>query len=180
MGTVFRFQLALRTIVLADETLQREALTQGLLCAQIGLLLVEDGQLHQSPFPSSEAGFGTLRNLALARVAELHALGTARARVEARFFDGMAVLFPAMAREWAEQVERSELVALSAVRLAELDGIAPPPPDDPEALEARVSQLVADLVEPARSKAFDEIGDGRRAASIAIRWLQPKLGAAAS
>jgi hypothetical protein len=31
-------------------------------------------------------------------------------------------------------------------------------------------------VEPARVKALDEMGDGRRAASIAMRWLAPKLG----
>jgi hypothetical protein len=38
-------------------------------------------------------------------------------------------------------------------------------------------QLVADLVEPARSKAYNELGDGRRAIELAIRWLRPKLTA---
>jgi hypothetical protein len=41
---------------------------------------------------------------------------------------------------------------------------------------ARVEQLVADHVEPARVKALDEIGEGRRAASVAMRWLAPKQG----
>jgi hypothetical protein len=58
-----------------------------------------------------------------------------------------------------------------AIRLAELDGAAPPPPDDPVAFEARVSALVSDLVEPARSKAYDELGDGRKALTLAIAWL---------
>jgi hypothetical protein len=31
-------------------------------------------------------------------------------------------------------------------------------------------------VEPARVKALDELGEGRRAMSIAMRWLEPKLG----
>jgi hypothetical protein len=43
------------------------------------------------------------------------------------------------------------------------------------AFEARVAQLVADHVEPARSKAYDELGDGHRALGIAVRWLRPKL-----
>jgi hypothetical protein len=62
-----------------------------------------------------------------------------------------------------------------AMRMAELDGAEPPPPDDQAALDARVAQLVADLVEPARSKAYDELGDGRRAIELAVRWLRPKL-----
>ena len=36
-----------------------------------------------------------------------------------------------------------------------------------------------DHVEPARSRAYDELGDGRRAQSIAIGWLRPKLAALA-
>jgi hypothetical protein len=34
--------------------------------------------------------------------------------------------------------------------------------------------MVADHVEPARSKAYHELGDGRRASSIAMGWLRPK------
>jgi hypothetical protein len=40
----------------------------------------------------------------------------------------------------------------------------------------RAPQLVNDLVEPARVKALDEVGEGRRAMSVAVRWLGPKLG----
>jgi hypothetical protein len=47
--------------------------------------------------------------------------------------------------------------------------------DDPTAIEARVAQLVADNVEHARLKAYDELGDGRRALTIAVRWLRPKV-----
>ena len=52
----------------------------------------------------------------------------------------------------------------------------PEPPDDPGAFEARMAALRSDLVEPARSKTYDELGDGRRALTIATRWLAPKLG----
>jgi len=64
-----------------------------------------------------------------------------------------------------------------ALRMAELDGAEPPPPDDQAAFDERVAQLVADLVEPARSKAYNELGDGRRAVELALRWLRPKLAA---
>jgi hypothetical protein len=96
--------------------------------------------------------------------------------VEARYFDGTSVLFPAQVREWTEQLERTERIAVSTARLAELDGLDQPPLDDPGAFEARVAQLVADHVEPALLKAHDEMGDGRRAVAVAMRWLAPTLG----
>ncbi len=155
LATVFRFQLVLRTILLAQETLEREALTQGLLSAHLALLLTGDGKPRPAAIPGETASFGTLRTLALARVADLHALGCARSRVEARYLDGTAILFPDMARDWAAQLERSERVAALAVRQAELDGIAPPVQDDPDIVEARVLRRVADHVEPALAKAHD-------------------------
>jgi hypothetical protein len=100
----------------------------------------------------------------------------ARSRVEATYFDGRPLLFPATVRAWAEQLERTEHQATMAERLAELDGLDAPPPDDPDAFAARVEQLVADHLEPARLKAFDEMGEGHRAMAVAMRWLGPKLG----
>ena len=67
-------------------------------------------------------------------------------------------------------------MAVIALRIAELDGADPGPADDPAAFEARVTMLTADLVEPARSTAYSELGDGRRALAIAVGWLEPKLG----
>ena len=61
------------------------------------------------------------------------------------------------------------------MRLAEFDGAAPPADDDSAAVAARVAQLVADHVEHARLKAYDELGDGQRALMIAVRWLRPKI-----
>jgi hypothetical protein len=40
------------------------------------------------------------------------------------------------------------------------------------AFEARISALVSDLVEPARSKAFNELGDGRKALALAVAWIR--------
>ena len=59
-----------------------------------------------------------------------------------------------------------------AMRMAELDGAEPPAPHDAAAFEARVASLAADFVEPAKSKAYNELGDGRRAQAIAASWLR--------
>lgn len=115
--------------------------------------------------------------MALARLAEWRALETARSRVEARYLDGHPALFPATIRDWAEQLERIATLAGLAERLAELDGLDPSPPEDPDAVAAQVDQLVADHVEPARVKALDASGEGRRAVAIAMRWLEPKMRA---
>jgi hypothetical protein len=55
-------------------------------------------------------------------------------------------------------------------------GLDPSSPEDPDAFAARVEEFEADHVEPARVKALDEMGDGQRAMSVAMRWLGPKLG----
>ncbi len=173
--TVFCFHLILRTIVLAEETLDREELVQLGLAAH--LALAADDGLHRHPAsPSHTEWLLALRDAALGRAEELRALEKARCRVEAQYFNGQAVLFPATLRRWTEQRERTTGLAGLAVRLAELDGLPPPAVDDPQAFEARVGQLVADHVEPARSEALDELGDGRRAATVARRWLESKLG----
>jgi hypothetical protein len=35
--------------------------------------------------------------------------------------------------------------------------------------------LVGDHVAPAGSRAYDELGDGRRALDLAIAWLRPQV-----
>jgi hypothetical protein len=50
------------------------------------------------------------------------------------------------------------------------------PADDPDTFEARVAELMADHIEPARVKAHDDLGEGRRAVSVAMAWLEPRLG----
>ncbi len=72
--------------------------------------------------------------------------------------------------------EAADAIAEITVRLAELEGMPPLPADDPEVFEGRVTELVADHVEPARVKALDELGEGRRAVFVAMAWLEPKLG----
>jgi hypothetical protein len=62
-----------------------------------------------------------------------------------------------------------------AMHFGELDGVPTAQLDDPEAVKLRASQLVADLVEPAKSEALDVLGEGRQAFGIAADWVRAKL-----
>jgi hypothetical protein len=174
--TLFLYHLILRTVVIAQEALDREVLIEAICSAWLALATidVEDGK--RSAIPTHVSRLYSVRGIALARVSEWHAMTMARSRVETKYFEGQPMLFPAAARAWAQQLERTERLAVMAERLSELDGVDPSLPDDPEAFEARIEQLVADHVEPARVKALDEMGEGRRAEAIAMRWLEPRLG----
>jgi hypothetical protein len=169
--TIFKAQLVLRINALTQGFIDREVLIAGALSAHLGLAVhAGSGQ----PIDKASVGLVQVRDVLFARVAEVHAFESARATVERRHLDGATALFPAAVREWAEQRTQSEMLAVAAFRIAELDGFDPPPPDDGAALDARVAQLVADHVEPARSKAYYELGDGRRGLSLAIGWLRSK------
>jgi hypothetical protein len=174
--TVFLFHLVLRAIELAQWALDREALMCTALSAHLGLVMADDSRARHSVFPSRAEGLTTLRGAAVARFSELRALETARQRVETRYLGGHPALFPVTVRSWTAQRERTEGLAAITVQLAELEGLAPVAADDSDAFEARVSELIADHAEPARVKALDEMGEGRRAVSIAMAWLEPKLG----
>ena len=169
--TVFRVQLVLRIYILAQEFLDREALVQAALNAHLALALDADDRRSGRP----TLPIARFRDLLIGRVNELHAMEAARLEVERRYLDGVATLFPAGQRAWDAQCTDSERGAVIAMRLAEFDGAAPPPDEDPVAVKARVAQLASDHVEAARLKAYDELGDGQRALTIAVRWLRPKV-----
>jgi hypothetical protein len=173
--TVFLFHLVMQSIALAEATLDREPLMCTALSAHLGLVMADDGDAGHSIFRSRAEGLTALRGGAVARASELRALETARARVEARHLGGHPSLFPAIVRSWTGQRERTNAIAEITIQLAKFEGLPPLPADDPGDFAARVSELVADHVEPARVKALDEMGEGRRAVSIAMAWLQPKL-----
>jgi len=67
------------------------------------------------------------------------------------------------------------MIAAMAVRLAELDGVPPALASDPDAASARTTELVADLVEPAKADALEKLGEGERAFGIANEWLRTKV-----
>jgi hypothetical protein len=107
-------------------------------------------------------------------VRELLATREAISRVEARYLDGHSALFPDMEGVFENQVRQSQQLSVMAADSAELDGVESPESDDPDALEERIGQLVADLVEPAKSEALDKLGEGTRALGIATNWLRKK------
>ena len=168
VSVLFRVQLVLRINILAQEFIDREVLIHGLLSAHVCLAL-EVTQPDRAIAPIDQS-----RDLLLKRAFELHAHEEARGRAEAAHLAGTPALFPAARRAWDAQRELSERSAVVAVRLAELDGFDEPPPDDEAEFEARVDQVITDHDEPARSTAYNEIGDGRRAYAIATAWVRSK------
>ena len=109
------------------------------------------------------------------RVSELRAAEGARAIVEERYLAGHPALFPDAMRAAEEQLKGTEALADLAVRLAELDGVPAAEPADPDVISARATELVADLVEPAKSTALEKLGESERARTIATGWLRSRM-----
>jgi hypothetical protein len=118
-----------------------------------------------------------LRDLLLARVAELLAQEEARKIVEARYLGGHSSLFPATARRWQELVHWAQKAGVMTLRLAELDG-AEPIDEERQLLPdpGRIEACIADFVEVARIKTLDDVGEGHAALARLRRWLAPSPG----
>jgi hypothetical protein len=167
---VFRFELVMRINVTTHELPDREALIDTALSAHVALLRSEKPRPANYP-----ERFARLQDLLAFQVSELRAAQEARTIVEKRFLDGHGALFPKVAASWDEQVGSTGEIADMAVRLAEFDGVPTGVPPDPETLSRRTTELVADVVEPAKSKALEKLGEGERALSVATGWLRTKL-----
>lgn len=172
--TVFRFELVMRINVTAHELLEREELISTIFALQLAMLL-GDERGKRRPDDSHLSRLELCRRLTLLRVNELLASREARVSVEARYLDGHPALFPDLAAAFEEQLLQSQKIAVMAVRAAELDGVEPAPPEDPEALKVRTNQLVSDLAEPAKSEVLEKLGESRRAFDIAAGWVRAKL-----
>jgi hypothetical protein len=172
--TVFRYLLVLRIYETTRDLLDREALIDAALSAHISLLTTE-GRAERRRDPSYAARFAAYRDLLTFRVGELRALEEARTIVESRYLDGHAALFPDVAAAWEDQVKRTQALADMAVRRAALDGVPAAPPQVSEALSQRTTELVADLIEPAKADALEKLGEGRQALGIATGWVRAKL-----
>jgi hypothetical protein len=171
---VFRFDLVMRILVTTHELLDREGLIEAALSARLALLTTE-GRVTRRRDATYLERFATLRGLLLFRLAELRASGEARAAVETRYLGGHTAPFPDAVTAWDEQLRNTETLAAVACRLAELDGVPPAEPPDPEAASARVTELVADLVEPAKTTALEKLGEGVPALRIGTAWLRAKM-----
>lgn len=174
-ATIFRFQLVLRIIDVTDRVQDRAELVLLALTTAANLSIETHGKAGGGCPPLE-----VLRDTLFARVADLHAFGEARTQAESKYLAGQPALFPAERTAWDELVHRFRSMAMIAWGLSERYGGAALDeerygPTDPE----RVADYVRDLVEMARAKAYDEMGDGRRAVAVAMRWLRPTVGAQA-
>jgi hypothetical protein len=174
--TVFRFDLVLRITNVSHERLDREALVDAVIAGQLGMLaLVGDAErAHDPTYPHRLA---IVRRVAVSRVDLLRLTGQARDQVEARYLGGHPALFPSAVAAWEAQVRSSETIAAMAIRLAELDGVPPPEPNDPGAGATQLADLAADLVELARVTALEKLGEGARGLNVARTWLRAKFAA---
>jgi hypothetical protein len=174
--TVFRFELVMCINVTAHELLDRESLIDAALSANLCLAFGRD---QQDPLGDQRRleHLATLRDLICVRVDELLASGEARRLVQERYLDGHTALFPAVAAAWEEQIHSTQVIAAMAVRMAELDGARAAPAPDPETLSRRTTELIADLVEPAKSETLDKLGEGARSLGVAAGWVRTKLHA---
>ena len=68
-------------------------------------------------------------------------------------------------------VRVNELLALQEARVS----VEAAPPEEHDAVTLRAGELVADLVEPAKSTALEKLGEGQPAFDIANAWLRAKL-----
>ena len=160
----------MRINVTARELLERESLIDAALAAQIAFLTCEasrDARIGER--------LGKLSHLLVFRVGELRVAQEARSIVEGSYLDGHGALFPDTAEAWDEQVRSSEAIAEVAAHLAELDGLLVAAASDSEAMPRRTTELVADLVEPAKAEALEKLDEGCRAFGIASEWVRAKL-----
>lgn len=176
--TVVRFRLVLRIITVSCDLLDRRLLLEGLFGARLGLLLTTAQAIGQAD-PGYLADLIEIRDLFVGRVNELLAAEEARATVERRYLGGHPALFPDRQAEWAERLESSERLGALAIGLTDKEDVAPPDPPDPEVAAARVDQLVADLVEPARAEALEDLGQRPRAFGIATSWVRGRMASSA-
>jgi hypothetical protein len=173
--TVFRFELVMRINVAAHELLEREALIDAALSANLALAFRDD---EQRADPKRLEHLAKLRDLIVIRVSELRATAEARTIVAERYLQGHSALFPNVAAASEEQLKSTTLIADMAIRMAQVDGVPAAAPPDPEALSLRLAELVTDLVQPAKSDALQKLGEGERAYGIANDWLRTKFGGA--
>jgi hypothetical protein len=166
--------LVLWIITVTCDLLDRGLLLDGLFGARLGLLLTTD-QLAAVRDAGYLGDLIQLRDLIVGQVDELLAAGQARATVERRFLAGYPALFPDRQAGWVDQVAQSQRLGALAIGLTDKEGIPPPVPPEADISSARVERLIADLVEPARAEAIEDLGQGRRAFGIAASWVRGKL-----
>jgi hypothetical protein len=163
-ATLFRVLLANR-IVETTMTVLREARLVHLAMSGAVLLALEKGT-------EGWMALTTMRDFLFERVNVLLIAEEARRVAEARYLGGRVANYPDILAAWAEHDFEAKKAAVMADRLCELDGLAPL--DEARCMavdQLRMTRGVDDLVEPARIRTLEMMGDDRAAAERVIRWL---------
>jgi hypothetical protein len=111
------------------------------------------------------------------QLTRLHAHMVARERLEAQYFDGRDILFPAVRRKWDEELFECRKQALLTYRLLELDHLTEDEIDEAIPDEDTIGRWVTEILEPARMLALDKLGESDLSLRLATDWLRPKLAA---
>ena len=145
------------------------------MTAYIGLTVELNANEQRPPFK-----LPVLRDLVMLQVTEMLALQEARERAETQYLAGTSCLFPDGARRWETILHDMQYTAVLADRLVELDGGQTIEDERTVPTEERIDACLADLVEVARIKTLDDLGEGPAAFDRTRRWLATKGMAAAT
>jgi hypothetical protein len=169
-GLLFRLHLVFRIIERTAEDVQREELIHIAMTAHIGLTLELNADERRPTFK-----LPVLRDLLMKQVTEMLALQEARQRAEIQYLAGTSSLFPDGARRWDAVLHDMQTSAVLADRLVELDGGQTIDAERTIPTEDRIDAWLADLVEVARIKTLDDLGEGPAAFDRTRRWLSAKV-----
>ena len=121
-----------------------------------------------------------VRDLIVGRVDELLAAGRRDRRSSGATSPAIQPSSPTGRPSGPNGSDQTQRLGALAIGLTDKDGMPPCRTHRaPEVTAARVERLVADLVEPARAEALEDLGQGRRAFGIATSWVRGKLGSVA-
>jgi hypothetical protein len=164
-AVAFRMHLFFGIITTTLDELEREQYVHAALAAYATLMSATE------PQRSGTIDTAELRDTALGRVSWLLGLDAARIHVQAIYLDAAEVLFPGDMEAWEDQLDETQRLAIRLMRLAELDGYPPVDGDRPLVEPAHLDASVARLLEPARIKTLDEMGQWDAAWRRVRRWV---------
>ncbi len=174
----FLFELVLQANLAAHEVRDIEGLRWALLAKWSGLLATEAELAritHQTDREHAAGEAQDWRATLVFTLTNLFLEEAARTALERRYLAGRCVLFPALAQEWRDLVERLEWLAEHADRL---HGPQPgAPPMDVAVLRSRAAELAPararELADLARIEALGMLGERARAFAVLERLLSP-------
>jgi hypothetical protein len=169
-GLLFRLHLVFRIVERTAAVIERHELIHITMTAHLGLTL-EVGEEAKG----AVMRLPMIRDALMKHVVGMMALQVARHRAENLYLAGSASLFPDTARRWGAILRDMQQSAVIADRLVELDGGAAIADEETIPSEEQVEECLADLVEGARIKTLDDLGERQAAFERTRRWLVTKI-----